>query len=83
VRPRENPGHSAAIANELTCTCAAVGRPARGARGRAAEQGLPTSDAAKPEARLLTASELKLVAVTRSPEIERQSVAELKAAARR
>ncbi len=41
------------------------------------------SDTAKLEARLLTASELKLVAVTRSPEIERQSVAELKAAARR
>jgi hypothetical protein len=41
------------------------------------------SDTAKLEARLLTASELKLVAVTRSPEIERQSVAELKAGARR
>jgi len=41
------------------------------------------SDTAKLEARLLTASELKLVAVTRSPEIERQSAAELKAAARR
>jgi hypothetical protein len=40
------------------------------------------SDMAKLEARLLTASEIKLVAVTRSPEIERQSVAELKAARR-
>ena len=35
------------------------------------------------EARLLTAAELALVAVTRPPEIERQSVDELKAAARR
>ncbi len=41
------------------------------------------SEAAKLEARLLTAAELELVAVTRPPEIERQSVDELKAAARR
>jgi hypothetical protein len=41
------------------------------------------SNAAKLEARLLTASELELVASTRAPEIERQSDDELKAAARR
>jgi hypothetical protein len=41
------------------------------------------SDDARLEARLLTAAELELVAVTRPPEIERQSVEELKAAARR
>ena len=41
------------------------------------------NDAAKLEARLLTAVELELVALTRPPEIERQSVDELKAAARR
>jgi hypothetical protein len=41
------------------------------------------NDAAKLEARLLTAAELELVAVTRPLEIERQSVDELKAAARR
>ena len=41
------------------------------------------NDAAKLEARLLTAAEAELVAVTRPPEIERQSVDELKAAARR
>ena len=41
------------------------------------------NDAAKMEARLLTAAELALVAVTRPPEIERQSVDGLKAAARR
>ncbi len=41
------------------------------------------NDAAKLEARLLTAAELELVAVTRPPEIERQSVDELKAVARR
>jgi hypothetical protein len=41
------------------------------------------NDAAKLEARLLTAAELALVVVTRPPEIERQSVDELKAAARR
>ena len=41
------------------------------------------SDAAKLEARLLTAAEAQLVAVTRPPEIERQSVDELKSAARR
>src|ERR1700691_1798402 len=41
------------------------------------------SEAAKLEARLLTAAELELVAITRPPEIERQSVDELKAAARR
>jgi hypothetical protein len=41
------------------------------------------SDDARLEARLLTAAELALVAVTRPPEIERQSVDELKAAARR
>ena len=35
------------------------------------------------EARLLTASELELVAFTRPPEIERESVDELKAAVRR
>ena len=39
--------------------------------------------AAKLEARLLSGPELELVAVTRPPEIERQSVDELKAAARR
>jgi hypothetical protein len=47
------------------------------------DQGLAMNDAAKVEARLLTAAELALVAVTRPPEIERQSVEELKAAARR
>jgi hypothetical protein len=41
------------------------------------------NDAAKLEARLLTAAELELVAVTRPPEIERQSVDQLKAAVRR
>jgi hypothetical protein len=41
------------------------------------------NDAVKLEARLLTAAELELVAVTRPPEIERQSVDELKTAARR
>jgi hypothetical protein len=41
------------------------------------------NDAVKLEARLLTAAELELVAVTRPPKIERQSVDELKAAARR
>ena len=39
------------------------------------------NDAAKLEARLLTAAELELVAVTRPPAIESQSVDELKAAA--
>jgi hypothetical protein len=41
------------------------------------------NEAAKLEARLLTAAENKLVAVTRPPEIERQSVNDLKAVARR
>jgi hypothetical protein len=41
------------------------------------------NDAAKLEARLLSGAELELVAVTRPPEIERQSVDQLKAAARR
>jgi hypothetical protein len=41
------------------------------------------SDDTKLEARLLTAAEIELVAATRPPEIERQSVEELKAAARR
>jgi hypothetical protein len=41
------------------------------------------SDTTKLEARLLTAAELELVSVTRSPEIERQSLDELKAVARR
>ena len=41
------------------------------------------NDAVKLEARLLTAAENELVAVTRPPEIERQSVDELKAVARR
>ena len=41
------------------------------------------TQAARLEARLLTASELELVALTRPPEIERQSDDELKAAARR
>ena len=41
------------------------------------------NDAAKLEARLLTADELAMVAVTRPPELERQSLHELKAAARR
>jgi hypothetical protein len=41
------------------------------------------NDAAKMEARLLTAAELELVAATRPPEIERRSIDELKAAARR
>jgi hypothetical protein len=41
------------------------------------------NDAARLEARLLTASELELVASTRPPEIERRSADELKAAARR
>jgi hypothetical protein len=41
------------------------------------------NDAAKLEARLLTTAELERVAVARPPEIERQSVDELKATARR
>jgi hypothetical protein len=41
------------------------------------------NDTAKLEARLLTAAENELVAVTRPPEIERQSVDELKSVARR
>ena len=41
------------------------------------------NDAVKLEARLLTAAENELVAVSRPPEIERQSVDELKATARR
>jgi hypothetical protein len=41
------------------------------------------NDAAKLEARLLTAAELELVAVTRPSAIESQSVDQLKAAARR
>jgi hypothetical protein len=41
------------------------------------------NDTAKLEARLLTGAELELVAVTRPPEIERQSVDELKSVARR
>jgi hypothetical protein len=41
------------------------------------------NDAVKLEARLLTTTELELVALTRPPEIERQSIDELKAAARR
>jgi hypothetical protein len=41
------------------------------------------TEAAKLEARLLTAAELALVGITRPPEIKRQSVDELKAAARR
>jgi hypothetical protein len=41
------------------------------------------NDAAKLEARLLTASEQELVAVTRPPEIERQSVDALKATVHR
>ena len=41
------------------------------------------NDASKEEARLLSGAELELVGVTRPPEIERQSVDELKSAARR
>jgi hypothetical protein len=41
------------------------------------------NDTAKLEARLLSAAENELVGVTRPPEIERQSVDELKAVARR
>ena len=41
------------------------------------------NDASKQEARLLTAAESELVAVTRPPVIERQSVDELKGVARR
>jgi len=41
------------------------------------------TDKTNPEARLLTAAELELVGVTRPPEIERQSVDQLKAVARR
>jgi hypothetical protein len=41
------------------------------------------TEAAKLEARLLTATELELVALSRPPELERQSDDELKAAARR
>jgi hypothetical protein len=41
------------------------------------------TDAAKLEARLLTADELAQVAVTRPPEIERHALDELKAVARR
>lgn len=40
-------------------------------------------EASKEEARLLTAAESELVAVTRPPEIERQSTDELKSVARR
>jgi hypothetical protein len=52
-------------------------------RAEPPDQELPMNDAVKLEARLLTAAELGLVAVTRPPEIERQSVDELKAVARR
>jgi hypothetical protein len=41
------------------------------------------NDASKEEARLLSGAELELVAGTRPPEIERQSVDELKSTARR
>jgi uncharacterized sporulation protein YeaH/YhbH (DUF444 family) len=41
------------------------------------------SESAKLETRLLTAAENELVAATRPPEIERQSVEELKSVARR
>jgi hypothetical protein len=41
------------------------------------------NDAVKLEARLLSGAELELVAVTRPPEIERQSVDALKSVARR
>src|ERR1700735_2526403 len=41
------------------------------------------TEAAKLEARLLTAAELAAGSITRPPDIERQSVDELKAAARR
>ena len=41
------------------------------------------TETAKLEARLLTASELELVAASRPPEIERRSADELKAVARR
>ena len=41
------------------------------------------NDTVKLEARLLSGAELELVAITRPPEIERQSVDELKAVARR
>ncbi|HEY1782363.1 MAG TPA: hypothetical protein VGG79_18380 [Roseiarcus sp.] len=41
------------------------------------------NDASKEEARLLSGAELELVALTRPPEIERQSVDQLKGAARR
>jgi hypothetical protein len=41
------------------------------------------NEAAKLEARLLTAAEVELVALTRAPEIERQSADDLKAVARR
>ena len=41
------------------------------------------NDAARLEARLLTADELALVAVTRPPELERQSLDDLKATSRR
>ena len=41
------------------------------------------NDASKEEARLLTAAENELVAVTRPPEIGRQSVDDLKSVARR
>jgi hypothetical protein len=41
------------------------------------------NDASKEEARLLTAAENELVAVTRPPAIERQSVDDLKSVARR
>ena len=41
------------------------------------------NDASKEEARLLSGAELELVAVTRPPQIERQSIDELKAVARR
>ena len=41
------------------------------------------NDTVKLEARLLSGAELKLVGVTRPPEIERQSVDELKSVARR
>ena len=41
------------------------------------------NDSPKEEARLLSSAELQLVAVTRPPEIERQSADELKSVARR
>ena len=82
---RADPTDSAATEIELERTSRRGSKVGRRPPRDEARSGarLRMNDAAKLEARLLTAAELALVAVTRPPEIERQSVDELKAAARR